>query len=217
MTKDQFADDMPNVISNNCFASHCCDLLGVKTLSPFRWAWLFNDDFIRLIEAFNEIDFSNIKVSLAKHWSKDIMYAAVDVDGQLTSHMVHMVQDGSCSSPTRCRYDVRCSHICSIVEQDWRRRCRRMTDHPHFVYYTPTSIFNDGVAKFADAKTPFKKTVIPTTLKQLDLCWKLQQAGKHFNIVVQHKLLACRKPAQPSQCAELLLGKYQHLDQLKDK
>lgn len=135
-----------NVICNNCVGARVYQQLGLQFANPFMWADIPNEEYIYLINHFDEINFENI--SLIK---KDFFY--LTIDGKVTLRYIHHFQNDSYEKPTVVGgTDLYYKDMGNYIVDCYKKRLKRMTDPPIFIISETPAKSDKSRYEFGDIK-----------------------------------------------------------------
>ena len=125
-----------NIISNNCTAGFIYQkLLNTEYENPFIWCRFFNDDFLYLVENYNNINFHNYEIG--KYSNKlenrtNPFY--IRIDNKISINYTHYYFDYNATKPTRIKSDFFYNKIWETVLSNYEKRLTRMSGKPIFIF-----------------------------------------------------------------------------------
>lgn len=119
---------MKNIISHNCVGAEFYKLQDCQYGNPFIWCVIPPDDFQRLYNHYNQIDFSNIKLE------KDKKYYKIVIDDKINVYYVHYKYSKEDKIPRRIKNgDILYIDIERYIMEKYLMRLKRMSGKPLFV------------------------------------------------------------------------------------
>jgi len=106
-----------NIICNNCIGAMIYEKKGEEFSNPFMWCLIPQEDFITLINEFNNINFENITVK----------NNIVLIDNKVNVFYTHY-KYGDYQSPTKIGSDVYVNDVEKYVREKYLKRLKRMLD-----------------------------------------------------------------------------------------
>ena len=123
-----------NIICNNCIGGRLYEARNEQFSNQFIWAKILHNDFIYLINNFDNIDFSNISFSLEYYKSKEYQNVLCKMDNKISLHFTHYVYNENCDTPYKKDLDVLYKDILTYSKEKYFNRLSRMSGSPIFVY-----------------------------------------------------------------------------------
>lgn len=127
-----------NIISNNCLGGYIYKyLLNTKYMNPFIWTLFKNpDDFIKLIENYNYINFENISISKDNEGLNDYY---INIDDKFKINFVHIYFDDRFPNPLLYGENIYTNNPKCYIESKYIERLKRMktTNITKFIYFEP--------------------------------------------------------------------------------
>lgn len=150
-----------NIICNNCVGARLYEVQHKQFVNPFTWCEIPINDFIKLIENFDFIDFNNdIEFFLEKVYRYDYLSVNVTLMKEIQCHFVHYIQDENYTEPKKddSNTNIRYNNILEYAKFTWNKRIKRMNETPIFVYscnyLTPGSEeYNENLNKLLNIDT----------------------------------------------------------------
>ena len=155
-----------NIVSNNCLGGYAFNILEMQHQNPFAFCTIFDDDFIYIMEHFNEINWSNIEIlpvtrehlDSLRHqeawhiisrfkdhkFSNSRRFFYVRVDDKVNIHMVHVYERDGIVGCKKYRTSVATDDARTYIYNQWMRRLERMTEKPTYV------VFPDAVGGYSN-------------------------------------------------------------------
>lgn len=113
-----------NILSLNCLGAHIYrDLLKCSYGNPFIWTLTDNDDFIRLLEDYENIDFHNYV--LIKE-SKKLENFRIIIDNKVKLYFNHHLFDANANKPIKRGVDIFYNKIWEYIVNNYEKRLLRM-------------------------------------------------------------------------------------------
>ena len=81
-----------NIICNNCAGAHFYSLNGEMFTNPFTWSIVNLDDFLTLMEHYDEINFKQVEFGLETFKGNDNLNSYALVDNKVTIHYIHYLK-----------------------------------------------------------------------------------------------------------------------------
>lgn len=126
-----------NIICNNCVGARLYEVQHKQFVNPFTWCEIPIDDFIRLIENFDNISLlTDAKFSLEKVYRYDYESVNVTLPFNIQCHFVHYIKDDTYSKPSKdnSNTNIRYTDILTYAKDTWIKRSSRITEVPIFMY-----------------------------------------------------------------------------------
>ena len=141
------------IISNNCIGGFWYrDIVKTDYENPFIWCTIKLSDFIRIIENFNTINFSNAKCIISEgemvkksgnKWTK------IFLDGKYNVFFTHYKQSTiSIPIPIVNRLDVICPDVISYTENVWNKRSERIPYEKERIYVFWDDSYNSDMSLY---------------------------------------------------------------------
>lgn len=153
-----------NIISNDCTAGFIYRELNQRYGNPFIWTSIDLDNFIKLVEKYDTIDFSNITgIKLIENNSKisvqNEMCPVIRIDDLIDVYYFHHFYkkgvNEELNTTKRYIYD---EHISEYVLEFYRRRLCNMTDSPMFIWSDHDSYkwYKSDLSRFKNIRTKYR-------------------------------------------------------------
>ena len=128
-----------NIISNDCTAGFIYREINQEYKNPFIWTSIDLDNFIKLIENYDTLNFENISIKLEKNTSKisvqNELCPVITIDGIVDIHCFHYFQKegkkAEINTKERYIYD---QDIVNYTKKVYLSRLERMTEEPVFIW-----------------------------------------------------------------------------------
>lgn len=128
-----------NIVSNNCIGARLYDLQKKQFVNPFCWSAITDEDFIKLIENWDNMDFGKSTFELEDYWkgrynhNYQTVLATIDYDIKL--HFIHHIYSETCTEITkRGNTEVVYKGTVSYCKELWNKRLQRMNEEPVFLF-----------------------------------------------------------------------------------
>ena len=153
-----------NIISNDCTAGFIYREINEEFKNPFIWTSIDIDNFIKLIENYDTLNFNNISIKLELNTSKisvqNEKYPIITIDNKVDIHYFHHFQKEGTHSElnTEERY-IYDEDIINYVKQIYFSRISRMTESPIFIWsnFEEYSWYNSkDIEKLKNVSTKYK-------------------------------------------------------------
>ena len=153
-----------NIISNDCTAGFIYREINEEFKNPFIWTSIDIDNFIKLIENYDTLNFNNISIKLELNTSKisvqNEKYPIITIDNKVDIHYFHYFQKEGTHSElnTEKRY-IYDEDIINYVKQIYFSRISRMTESPIFIWsnFEEYSWYNSkDIEKLKNVSTKYK-------------------------------------------------------------
>ena len=174
-----------NIISNDCTAGFIYKNINMQYMNPFIWTSIDINNFIKLIENYDSINFLNItNIQLINNNSKisiqNELCPTITIDNKINIYFFHHFQKENTHSElnTNKRY-IYDENIIEYVKKIYYNRIQRMCEHPVFIWSdTDYKWYGENLEKLNNIKTNYK--IIVYTNKSIDF--------KNENIIVKKKI-----------------------------
>lgn len=112
------------IVSNSCVGARMYERLNKEFDNPFVWCRVTKDDFIKMVDDWDAVDFENYEIV------QDGDLYGVRVDNTFDIYYPHYIQDDQYEEPTRMTgehgLDIRYKDIRSFIEDKYTSRTERM-------------------------------------------------------------------------------------------
>lgn len=116
-----------NIISSNCFAGYLYrDLLHYRYENPFIWTCIHNDDFLFLLEHFDEINFRNYEILKQ---TNDLYKFKIRIDNKFEVFYNHHIFSKEYNIPTKIGINVFYNKIWEYIKEKYEYRLTLMSKH----------------------------------------------------------------------------------------
>lgn len=148
-----------NIICNNCVGARLYEVTKQQFPNPFMWMSIDYDDFIKLIENYDSIDFNNPTFELETYKNNDYESVLVILDNDIKLHYIHYIQDNSKDTPVKeLNTNILYKDILLYASIKWKNRLNRSKEEPIFLYsfnymlpeYTTYKIILDKLLNIKD-------------------------------------------------------------------
>lgn len=117
------------MICNNCVGACIYKQLGKQFSNPFMWSKINEDDFIKLMNNFDSIDFSGIIINVNKEKQVEIK-----ISNDIKIVYQHYIHNSKFEDPTNTTgFDIECLDIVDYAIEKYYSRLKRMVDDPVFI------------------------------------------------------------------------------------
>ena len=113
-----------NIICNSCVGSRIYEMLNMQFTNPFMWNVITYPDFKKLIDNFDNIDYSKTKISLYEYPGDAIAMAAFT--DNIKSYFIHYHQRNDCCGTIKHNIDVYSNKIIEYANTKVSKRTDRM-------------------------------------------------------------------------------------------
>ena len=133
---NDYENNNMNIISNNCLAGLIYHEIKQIYPNQFIFVGIDLDDFIYLIENYNNINFSNVNFDLEYRLSKTYKSVVAIVDNKIKIHFSHYQEDKTKDKITKYddSYNVYYKNIIDYAKNKWFERLKRNNNKPTFLY-----------------------------------------------------------------------------------
>ncbi len=159
-----------NIISNNCVGGSIYQELNMQYQNPFVWCFITGNNFFKLINEYDSIDFNNIKV-LNSVLDKDIKEYdntySINIDDKIYAHYIHYIKDDNYDVPTK-KSDITGEHSRDILYKDakllcvnnYNKRLLRMNEAPIFIISLSKYSTWDDIRNCMYLKSKYKRIIL---------------------------------------------------------
>ena len=124
-----------NIICNNCVGARLYEVTKQQFPNPFMWMAIDYDDYIKLIENYDNIDLSNPKFELETYKGNDYKSVLITLNNDIKLHYIHYIQDDTKETPVKeLNTNILYKDILSYAIQKWKNRLNRSKEEPIFLY-----------------------------------------------------------------------------------
>ena len=125
-----------NIISNNCTGGFIYKkLLKTEYENPFIWCRLFNDEFLYLMQNYDNINFHNYEIG--KHSNKLVNLTNpfyIKIDDKISINYTHYYFDINANKPAIIKTDFFYCKIWETILKNYEKRLLRMEGKPVFIF-----------------------------------------------------------------------------------
>jgi len=119
--------DSLNIICNNCVGGSIYRKLQIPYSNPFIWIGMNREDFIYLINHYDEIDFSKRKIIKTD-------FFRIIIDDKISMRFSHHIEDPNYDIPTRKEYgNIYYKDMMNYILDCYDKRLKRMKKDPIFI------------------------------------------------------------------------------------
>lgn len=174
-----------NIICNNCVGARLYEVTKQQFPNPFMWMSISTDDYIKLIENYDNIDLSNPSFELEYYGNNDYQTILVKLDYDIKLHYIHYIQDNDKENPVKeLNTNILYKDILKYAKIKWFNRLNRNKECPTFIYS-----FNYANPKTISYLTDLNKLLnIKTKYELIILVHENIKLNKNINHI---KLLNC--------------------------
>lgn len=176
-----------NIISNDCLGAYVYqDQLKIDFQNPFIWCSINIENFVKLIDNYDKIDFKNIECDLQLNDSGICQQGSytprIIIDNKVDVNFFHYIQSEKYDSPTKINGYTMCKDILDYTKVSYLRRLEKTNSNPIFVWdVTMCGWYNkknvDVINTFKTINTEYKIIVYsPNVSDSVDI-----------NIITLHK------------------------------
>lgn len=128
-----------NIISNDCVGGYIYkDWLKTDNQNPFIWSSIDIENFIKIVEFYNDIDFRKIKCELVLNNSgickQGSLIPKIIIDDDIEVNYFHYIYDKAFKAPTSRSGYTLYENIISYTIEAYNRRLIRMVERPTFIW-----------------------------------------------------------------------------------
>ncbi len=124
-----------NIICNNCVGARLYEVTKQQFPNPFMWMSIFDDDFIKLINEYENIDFNNPKIELEYYKENKYQSILITLYNDIKLHYIHYIQDESKEIPVKeDNTNILYKDILTYAKYKWFNRLNRSSEEPVFLY-----------------------------------------------------------------------------------
>ena len=152
---------MKTIISNNCVGAEIFRQLHQQYNNPFMWNLIQWQSYFKLIEDFDNIDFTKTKMRIDKDnaFGENQNTVTIMLQDGIEIPFVHYHKDNRYSRPKKGEVNIFYKDIEKFAQECWTRRLDRMQSRDIlFIYINRERPENDKM--FAELKTPYKKLLL---------------------------------------------------------
>lgn len=124
-----------NIICNNCVGARLYEVTKQQFPNPFMWMVIDYNDFIKLVENYDTIDFNNPAFELETYKSNDYKSVLCILSNDIKLHYIHYIQDDSKEQPIKeANTNILYKDILTYAKNKWVNRLNRSKEEPIFLY-----------------------------------------------------------------------------------
>ena len=128
-----------NIISNDCVAAYIYqNHLKTEFKNPFIWHSIDIENFSKLVESYDDIDFRNIKCELINNdtgiCKKESLTPKIIIDNLIEVNYFHYIQDSNFKEPTKMSGYTFYNDIVEYATDLYNKRLLKMTESPVFIW-----------------------------------------------------------------------------------
>ena len=135
-----------NLICNNCVGARVYEALNKQYTNPFIWSLVRPDEFVYLINNYNNIDFNKRELILIDNT------LSIRIDNKVTAVFVHHIKDERYSEYTKLsinnQMQARYKYMDEFILDRYDARVSRMTESPIFLISDRYNSFCNGTYTF---------------------------------------------------------------------
>lgn len=126
-----------NLISSSCISGYIYRKLNMRYMNPFVWGGIDFENFIKLIENYDTIDYWNRNIYYDKKFFID-NEPVLNIDNNVNVVFNHYYKNDKYDIPTKIygdeNIDIAYKDIDSYILDNYDRRLNRMIGEPIFIY-----------------------------------------------------------------------------------
>lgn len=123
-----------NLIGNNCVSSFLYKDNGLKFSTPFIWGGFDFDDFVYLLNNYDNINFNNISFSFEHRFDNKELSVLCNIDNKINYHFSHYCYSENDNIPKKYKYRVFYKNIIEFTKEKYFTRFSRMKEEPIFLF-----------------------------------------------------------------------------------
>ena len=124
-----------NIICNNCVGARLYEVTKQQFPNPFMWMTICHDDFIKLINEYDNIDFNNPKFELENYKENKYKSILITLNSDIKLHYIHYIQDDTKEVPVKeLNTNILYKDILTYSKNKWFNRLNRSDEKPIFLY-----------------------------------------------------------------------------------
>lgn len=193
------------IISNNCVGARLYQLQNRQFNNPFMWSSIYINDFIKLVQNWNNINFNDIKLSYKDSFGRqNVSTIAIDPHNyNVCVGYIHHIYEKDIEFRKQ-DINIYSDHILDYINEKYLIRLDRMNNDisdPVFVFDcqpNPSDIYYNKVEQYCNLNTPYKRILICGTNK-FD-----KYTVNNKNLIIIHKL---EETAATINIAKLIISK----------
>lgn len=178
-----------NIVSNSCIGAYLMrDYYKYQYNNPFCWSFILVDDFITLMNEWDNIDFMNY--TLEKRGKKLEEGFKTVIDSKVTLLWYHYLFSTKYNKPTTKNIDVFSNHIWEYIIEKYEERTKRMLaakEKPIFIFadsynYACEGTIEERRKKFESSTTPYQKFFFDSNV------YGIHRDNKYFTKIVYEEI-----------------------------
>lgn len=164
---------MVSLISNDCVGARFYQVNTMVFNNPFMWSSIYFDDYVTLLEKYNELNFNNVEFTFDSSCERSNGKSCLcKIDSAVDIHYIHFVEDktlspGIVEQPNSV--DRICSDAIAYTREKYFERLSRGKDETIFLFTTYYCNFGHDVSKIADALRRLKSASTTSGVKLICL------------------------------------------------
>lgn len=124
-----------NIICNNCVGARLYEVTKQQFPNPFMWMAIDHNDFIKLVENYDNIDLNNPTFELETYKSNDYKSVLCTLNNDIKLHYIHYIQDDSKETPIKeLNTNILYKDILTYAKNKWLNRLNRSKEEPIFLF-----------------------------------------------------------------------------------
>jgi len=124
-----------NIICNNCVGARLYEVTKQQFPNPFMWMTIWYEDFIKLINGYDNLDLNNPKFELENYNNNENKSILVTLNNDIKLHYIHYIQDDIKEVPVKeLNTNILYKDILTYAKTKWFNRLNRSNEEPTFLY-----------------------------------------------------------------------------------
>lgn len=124
-----------NIICNTCVGARLYEVTKQQFPNQFMWMKISPDDFIKLINDYDTIDFQHPNIGLEKYLKHSCDSILITLSNGVKLHYIHYIQDNLKLEPTRSQnINILFCDILGYAKTKWFKRLARNIEVPTFLF-----------------------------------------------------------------------------------
>lgn len=124
-----------NIICNNCVGARLYEVTKQQFPNPFMWMTIWYEDFIKLINDYDNLDFNNPIFELENYNDNENKSILVTLNNGVKLHYIHYIQDESKYEPIKeLNTNILYKDILIYAKKKWFNRLNRSKEEPTFLF-----------------------------------------------------------------------------------
>lgn len=155
-----------NLIANNCIGARLYEVTKQQFPNPFMWMTISIDDYINLIENYDNINLNNPKFEFEYYKENKYKTILVTLNNDIKLHYIHYIQDDTKTKPVKeLNTNILYNDILTYSKNKWVNRLKRNKQTPVFLYSFNYIKKNDKnydtiLNKLLNVKTKYKLIIL---------------------------------------------------------